>query len=118
MTRKSLLPIRTSVEVDPEPTIIEFTEADAVFKVVASETTRNILQSVYETPAPSSHIADEIGTSLQNAGFHLHQPEEAGLVEIIDTWYSSKGIEMDVYGPRNTPLVIRAGNDRSDDTTN
>lgn len=114
MSGKSLLSIRTSTEVPSEPAVIELTDAGAVFEVLASETAREILELVYESPVPSSIIADEIGTSIQNAGYHLDRLEDAGLVRIIDTWYSSKGIEMDVYAPRNAPLVIQVGNAQSD----
>lgn len=117
MSGQSPLPVRSSTNVDLEPAVIEFTDADAVFEVLASKTAREILEAVYDSPAPPSEIVDRVGTSLQNVGYHLDRLEEAGLVMVIDTWYSSKGIKMDVYAARNAPLVIQVGDAQSAWTT-
>ena len=34
---------------------------------------------------------------------------DAGLVEVVDVWYSSRGAEMKVYGPTNKALVLYTG---------
>lgn len=109
MSEGSLLPTRSRVAMDSAPAVVELTDADAIFEVLASETAREILEAIYEAPAPLSKIAETVETSVQNAGYHLERLERAGLVEVVDTWYSSKGNEMDVYGPSNRPLLIRAG---------
>nr|WP_276275827.1 helix-turn-helix domain-containing protein [Halomicroarcula sp. SYNS111] len=57
-------------------------------------------------------MADRVDTSLQNAQYHLKKLKKAGAVEIVDTAYSEKGREMDVYAPANQPLVICAGDEQ------
>lgn len=54
-------------------------------------------------------MADRVGTSLQNAAYHLDRLLDAGLVTVIETWYSAKGKEMDVYAPATEPLVLFVG---------
>jgi DNA-binding transcriptional ArsR family regulator len=64
---------------------------------------------LHEEPAPPSQLAERVDTSLQNAQYHLGNLKDAGAVEVIDTAYSEKGREMDVYAPADRPLVIFAG---------
>jgi hypothetical protein len=58
------------------------------------------------TPA---ELADEIDTSVQNIHYHLGKLEGADLVDSIDTAYSSRGVEMDVYAPTNEAIVLLTG---------
>lgn len=41
--------------------------------------------------------------------YHLTRLQAVGLVEVVGTWYSKKGREMAVYGAKNDPMVIFAG---------
>jgi len=43
---------------------------------------------LYEEPQTASDIAKSLDMSVQNAKYHLDKLEEAGLIEIIDIWYS------------------------------
>jgi len=54
---------------------------------------------LYEEPQTASDIAKSLDMSVQNAKYHLDKLEEAGLIEIIDIWYSDRGREMNVYAP-------------------
>ncbi len=88
---------------------LEDTDAENVFEVLASETSREVLVTLYDEPGTASDLADRVDTSQQNIHYHLTRLQEAGLINEIDTWYSSRGVEMTVYGPTNEPLVLFAG---------
>jgi len=85
--------------------------ADETFQVLSSSTARSILVSLYDDPAPASVVAERVDSSIQNVRYHLDRLRANDLVEVADTWYSSKGVEMDVYAPANEPLIITAGDD-------
>jgi DNA-binding transcriptional ArsR family regulator len=106
MAGTKLLPTRTSVEIESETRNLSLTDAESVFEALASDTARRILSTVHESPAPPSEIAAAVNTSIQNVSYHLDRLETAGLVEPVDTWYSEKGMEMDIYAPTHTELVI------------
>lgn len=86
-------------------------ESTEVIDALAAENARDILQAVCAEPMPTADIADAVGTSLQNVQYHLTNLEEAGLVEVVDTWYSTKGREMRVYAGTTQRIVIGCGSD-------
>ena len=93
-------------------------ESGDVFSVLSSEVARSILTELYRDPATQSELADRVDTSIQNVQYHLGGLADAGLVEVVDQWYSEKGTEMDVYAPNGGPLVLVAGNrDRQSGST-
>ncbi len=102
-------------DVEREPWLVNIDDeaADDVFAALSSDTARAILQSLYDEPTTASEVAEAVDTSLQNARYHLEKLQTAGLVEEIDTWYSSRGTEMTVYGPTSEPLVVAAGEEES-----
>ena len=110
----SLLPSRDPTTADADPRVIgvDSEDADDVLAALSAETARNLLAELNESPAPPGELADRVDTSLQNAQYHLKKLETAGAVEVVDTAYSEKGREMDVYAPANQPLVICAGGER------
>jgi DNA-binding transcriptional ArsR family regulator len=106
-----LLPRKQSAErPDADPQVVGLTDQRStdVFAVLSSGVARSVLQQLYRGPATQSTLADRVGTSIQNVDYHLDNLREAGLVEIVDQWYSEKGKEMDVYAPSG-PLVLVAG---------
>ena len=108
----SLLPSEPDTEPpDAGPRVIGVDSEDAedVLAALSSGTARELLSVLHEDPAPPSQLAEEVDTSLQNAQYHLEKLETAGAVEVVDTAYSAKGREMDVYAPADQPLVIFAG---------
>jgi len=112
-----LFPIRSPVEVgDGEPRLLEIdgAAADEVFEALSAGTARAILAAVYEEPRPASELAEAVDTSLQNTRYHLGNLQDAGLVEVADTWYSERGSEMKVYAPTDSSVVVVAGDE---DTT-
>lgn len=76
---------------------------------LASTTARQILIQLHEKPRTASDLADSVDTSLQNVLHHLSSLQEAGLITIVGTWYSSRGVEMDVYAPVAQSLILFAG---------
>lgn len=115
----SLLPSKpdTTAAEEAEPRVVgvESDDADQLLSALSSETARRLLGELHDEPAPPGELADRVDTSLQNAQYHLENLEDAGAVEVVDTAYSAKGREMDVYAPADRPLVIFAGDD--DETT-
>jgi predicted transcriptional regulator len=108
-TSNGLLPSREPVETDAGAESVSLEEAGAVIDALASGTARSILATLYQEPRPPSEIATAVDTSTQNVNYHLRKLREADLVEVVDTWYSSKGAEMDVYAPTADPLCVFVG---------
>ena len=96
---------------DPRVVGVDSDDADDLMAALSSDTSRDILAELYDEPASPASLADRVDTSLQNVQYHLGKLEDGDLVEVVDTVYSSKGREMDVYGPTAEPLVLFAGNE-------
>lgn len=107
----------TSKAEEAEPRVIgvDSDSADDLLAAMSSATARRILATLHDEPTTPSAIADDVDTSLQNVQYHLGRLEDADLVEVIDTIYSEKGREMNVYAPTDRPLVFVAG--PQEDTT-
>jgi len=95
----------------PEVVGLDGVDSGVVFSVLSSELARSILSELYREPATQSDLAERVDTSIQNVDYHLDNLAEAGLVTVVDQWYSEKGTEMDVYAPAGDPLVLVAGRD-------
>jgi predicted transcriptional regulator len=106
-----LLPREPPVEQPEQPQVVGLGDGDSadVFSVLSSDTARSVLGRLYREPATQSELADELGTSIQNVGYHIEQLVAADLVTVVDSWYSEKGRDMDVYAPAGDPLVLVAG---------
>ncbi|MFB6296666.1 MAG: ArsR/SmtB family transcription factor [Halobacteriales archaeon] len=96
-------------ESDPRVIGLDSEAADDLIDAMSSETARELLTSLHEEPATPSEVADQVDTSLQNAQYHIENLQEVGAIEVIDTVYSEKGREMNVYAPADKPLVVVAG---------
>lgn len=103
-------------EVDREGGLVGLEDPGTVFEVLSSSTARTILGALYRNPGPASDVATRVGTSLQNSTYHLNRLQDADLVNVVDTWYSAKGTEMNDYAPVNDPLVLFAGGSVSKQT--
>ncbi|GAA0266491.1 hypothetical protein GCM10009000_098530 [Halobacterium noricense] len=110
-----MLPSRSTVERGDGSRVVGIREdaADEVFEALSSSTAREILAALYEEPDTASSVADDVGTSLQNATYHLEKLVAADLVEVADTWYSEQGREMNVYAPASESLVVFATDEAS-----
>ncbi|MFC6767262.1 ArsR/SmtB family transcription factor [Natrinema soli] len=104
-----LFPFRSETateEGQPRVVDLEGEDADAVFSALSSTTARRIYARLDEEPGTPSDIADAVDSSIQNVRYHLENLEGAGLVEVVDTWYSSRGNEMSVYATTDGPLIV------------
>jgi DNA-binding transcriptional ArsR family regulator len=109
-----LLPHRPEVEPETtDATVVDLTDdADAErIEVLATDTARAILSALHGDPATASEVAESVDTSLQNAHYHLTKLSDVGLVDVVETWYSSRGSEMPVYAPTIDQLVLTVGDD-------
>ena len=93
---------------------VSMDEADQLFDALAAETARKILRALHEEPTTKSALASRLDTSIQNVSYHLEKLEAAGLVAAEETWYSTKGREMDVYVPTADPLILVSKSEKSD----
>ncbi|MCL9816905.1 ArsR/SmtB family transcription factor [Natronocalculus amylovorans] len=107
-----LLPSSSDVPpaVDGDPRIVglDSDDAESVIAALSSETARQLLTALHEQPDSPAALADRIDTTLQNVQYHIKKLEEAALIEVVDTVYSEKGREMNVYAPADEPLVLFA----------
>jgi len=116
----SLLPSRPdpvpSEDAEPRVIDVDSEDADDVLAALSSKTARELLTELHERPGPPSELAERVDTSVQNAQYHLEKLGNAGAIEVVDTAYSEKGREMDVYAPADEPLVIYAGDEEKGST--
>lgn len=81
-------------------------EAVGIFETLGSETTYLIYKQLHEEPNLPRELASTLDSSIQNVHYHLNKLEEANLIEPVDTWHSQNGVEMQVYAPVHTPLIL------------
>lgn len=112
----TIFPLREKVRLDDgrEPRLVDLDDevADDVFQALSSGTTRRIFATLQETPQTASDLAEVTSTSVQNVQYHLEKLVDADLVTVVDTWYSERGTEMNVYAPTDEALVLFAGRDK------
>lgn len=114
----SPLPFRPAVDYTTETrSVFDLTDdrSGAVFEALGSDTARSILAAIEGDPVTASDIADRVGTSLQNIQYHLDNLQEADLVTVAGTWYSSRGTEMSVYAPTIARVEFRLADARAED---
>lgn len=110
----SLFPLRERVSLgEREPRLVDLSDetADDVFETLSAETTRAIFLELHREPQTASDLADATDTSVQNVQYHVEKLTDAELVDSVDTWYSERGTEMNVYAPCDESLVLVAGDD-------
>ena len=103
------LPDATPDDREPRVVGVDDEDADKLIAALGSETAREILTHLHDEPATKSELAAAVDTSLQNVQYHLSKLDGADLVAVVDTTYSEKGREMDVYAAADEPLVLFAG---------
>jgi DNA-binding transcriptional ArsR family regulator len=112
----SIFPLRETVNQEDQggPRLVDLDDeaADEVFEALAATTTREIFLALHDQPQTASDLADQTDTSVQNVQYHLDKLKDVELIESVDTWYSERGSEMDVYAPLDESLVVFAGNDK------
>lgn len=108
-----LLPSRTdtSVERERDPSVL-YVDDDRTAEMISTlsgETALTIFRMLNEEALTASEIADRLDLSVQNASYHLENLQDADLVEVIDTCYSEKGREMEIYAVTSEPKVLILG---------
>jgi DNA-binding transcriptional ArsR family regulator len=96
-------------ETAPRVVGLDSDDADDLIGALSSATARRLLAALHEEPDNPASLADRADTTLQNVQYHLGKLDDAGLVEVVDTVYSEKGREMNLYAPTDRPLVVVAG---------
>ncbi|MDS0257941.1 helix-turn-helix domain-containing protein [Haloarcula sp. S1CR25-12] len=108
-----LLPTETdaSVERSDEPSVlcIDDEATCEVFSALGSETAQDIFRLLNEEPATPATIAEGLDMSVQNVHYHLGNLDDVGLIEVVDTCYSEKGREMDVFVVAEDPTLVFLG---------
>lgn len=94
---------------DPRVIGLDSDDADDLLSAISSSTARRLLNALHDEPGTPSELAERADTSLQNAQYHLERLNDAGAIEVVDTCYSEKGREMNVFAPADRPLVVFAG---------
>jgi DNA-binding transcriptional ArsR family regulator len=110
-----LLPTSSEPSVDQnggEPSVlyVDNEQTRDVISTLSSDTAFGIFQMLNEQPLTPSEVSEELDMSVQNASYHIENLQEANLVEVIDTCYSEKGREMDIYAVTSEPKVLVLGN--------
>lgn len=98
---------------EPRVVGVDSDDADDLLGALSSNTGRELLTTLHEEPGTPSDLADRVDTSLQNVQYHLDKLEDADVIESVDTIYSEKGREMQVYAPTDQPLVVFAGDEET-----
>ena len=110
-----LLPTGTDSSVDrsgdPSVLYVDSDQTQNVISTLSSDTAYEIFRQLDEQPLTPSEVADRLDISVQNASYHLENLQEANLVEVIDTCYSEKGREMDIYALTSDPKVLILGSE-------
>lgn len=108
-----LLPSQSDHEVDASPRVVglDDDDADDLLSALSSTTARRILAELHDEPTNPAELAASVDTSLQNVQYHVERLESAGAIEVVDTVYSEKGREMDLYAPADRPLVVVAADE-------
>jgi len=96
---------------DPSVLYVDSEQTRDVISTLSSETAYEIFSRLNEQPLTPSELADQLDLSVQNASYHLENLKEANLVEVIDTCYSEKGREMDIYAVTSEPKVLILGSE-------
>lgn len=94
---------------DPRLLCLDDDQTAEVLSRLSSESGREVFRAVTAEPMAAAEVAAELDMSLQNASYHLGNLESAGLIEVLDTHYSEKGQEVEIYGPPEEPLVLFLG---------
>ena len=102
---------KPSVDRDGEPSVlyVDSDEAAEVITTLSGETAMAVFRALTHQALTASELAEELDASVKKVSYHLENLEAAGLVEVVDTCYSEKGREMDIYAVANRPTVLVLG---------
>lgn len=106
----------TSSDADPadsEPRVVGLDEDETgdLLQALTSDTAREVVVALQADARTVPELAEELGVTPQTVHYHLDRLRDAGAVTAVDTVYSEKGQEMDVYATTNGSLVIHSGDE-------
>lgn len=108
---------KPSIEREDDPSVlyIDSEQTENVISTLAGDTAMSVFRLLADQALTASELAEKLDTSVQSVSYHLDNLENADLIEVIDTCYSEKGREMDIYAVTSEPKVLVLGtrDDRS-----
>lgn len=108
-----LFPSRTETAVeqerDPSVLYVDNERTEEMLSTLSGDTALTIFRMLNDEALTASEIANRLDLSVQNASYHLENLKEADLVEVIDTCYSEKGREMEIYAVTSDPKILVLG---------
>lgn len=108
-----LLPTTPDVSAkrDGEPSVLYLDDqrTEDVIAALSSDTAMAVFRQLNEQPLTTGELADRLEMSVQSVSYHLTNLRDAGLIEVVDTCYSEKGREMDVYTVSSDPTLVVLG---------
>ncbi|MFC7059339.1 ArsR/SmtB family transcription factor [Halovenus salina] len=107
-----LLPSQTESSTerdDPAVFYIDDERTAEMISTLSGETALTIFRMLDDDALTASEIADDLDLSVQNTTYHLENLQDAGLVEVIDTCYSEKGREMEIFTAAREPKILVLG---------
>lgn len=101
----------TTVDRDGDPSVlyVDDERTAELISTLSGETALSIFRMLGDEALTASEIADRLDLSVQNASYHLENLQEATLVEVVDTCYSEKGREMEIYAVTSEPKILVLG---------
>lgn len=96
---------------DPSVVYLDDKRTQELVSVLATDSAFEIFHRLTRAPEAPSELASEMDVTVQNVLHHLEKLERVGLVEVVDTCYSDKGREMDVYAAVPDPTVVVLGSE-------
>lgn len=100
-----------SVEREDDPSVLYINneQTEDVISTLAGDTAMRVFRLLADQALTASELAEKLDTSVQSVSYHLENLEDADLVEVVDTCYSEKGREMDIYAVTSEPKVLVLG---------
>jgi DNA-binding transcriptional ArsR family regulator len=112
-TMSSLFPTEPDISADrsdeAELLCIDNEQTTEILTALSSDRSRAVFRQVNQDPQTATDLAQKLDTSVQGVTYHLDNLQNAGLIDVLDTCYSEKGREMDVYGPSEQPYMLFLG---------
>lgn len=113
-----ILPTSSEKTVDrsgnPQLICLDDERSEEILSAIQSQTARSVFRALMEETKTPTEIAKVLHISVENTTYHLDNLQDAGLIEVVDTVYSEKGREMDVYGPSEDPLLLFFGSSKNE----
>ncbi|ERG89420.1 MAG: hypothetical protein J07HX5_01578 [halophilic archaeon J07HX5] len=94
---------------DPRLLCLDDEYTNEILQQLSSDTSQAVFRVVNQEPLSAQDVAEKLDMSIQNAMYHLENLEETGLITVLDTHYSERGREIEIYGPPDQPLVLFLG---------